>query len=616
MDAIGKVVCRSTCASAILILLLAASAVAAPMGGGATSAPAAYTAGGSGGAALTETEPGNSGPRAGEAQRGRDEGNFVANDASIGTLLDALSGRMKRPVIVSAKAKRKHVTGEFDLERPIALLKQLSQSMSLIWYDDGSSIYVYDNSEIKSAIVSMQTATVRNVRDFISQARLEDPAFPIRGGEFAMTFYITGAPIYVNLVTAAARYLDSLHDGVNAEKQVVKVVPLRNSFVGDRTYTLRDKTQTVPGMATVLNQIYGNGRKASVVGPDPRPLDEKASPDKPNRGAARQDRAFSLSDPLPGPDVSASLKDAAAPVEATTSVPAEEGVRALAYADTNSIVLAGPLDKVNDMEALIHRLDMQKRQIELSLWIVDIRKNMIDQLGVNWEGALGFGQASIGLNNTHNASTLDGAKFLASVTAMSQRGDATIVSRPIVLTQENVQASFDNNQTFYTKLVGERSVQLEHVTYGTLVSVLPRLSENAADVEMDVNIEDGDADILSSDSQQSGDGTLPLVNRTEINTVARVPRDKSLLIGGYTRDDVTRSHFRIPGLASIPLIGGLFRGRSERHNQVVRLFLIQPKLLAFGDHWRGGQTWQPGDIESNHELSGTVQMLQPYMEAN
>ncbi|AJC23523.1 type III secretion system outer membrane ring subunit SctC [Pandoraea pulmonicola] len=610
----GKVVCRSTCTSAIL--LLTASAVAAPTGSSAPNAPVAYAADGSGSAAPADTEPGSGGARAGVAQRGREEGNFVANDASIETLLDALSGRMKRPVIVSAKAKRKHVTGEFNLERPIALLRQLSQSMSLIWYDDGASIYVYDNSEIKSAIVSMQSATVRNVRDFISQARLEDPAFPIRGSEFATTFYITGAPIYVNLVTAAAKYLDSVHDGVNAEKQVVKIVPLRNSFVGDRTYTLRDKTQVVQGMATVLNQIYGGGRKASVVGPSPRQLDEKASPDKSSRDATRQDRSFSLSDPLPGPDVPTPLKGSAASSDSITSVPAEEGVRALAYSDTNSIVLAGPLDKVNDMEALIHRLDMQKRQIELSLWIVDIRKNMVDQLGVNWEGVLGFGQASIGLNNTRNASTLDGAKFLASVTAMSQRGDATIVSRPIVLTQENVQASFDNNQTFYTKLVGERSVQLEHVTYGTLVSVLPRLTENADDVEMDVNIEDGDADVFSSDSRQSSDGMLPLVNRTEINTVARVPRDKSLLIGGYTRDDVTRSNFRIPGLASIPLIGGLFRGSSERHNKVVRLFLIQPKLLALGDSWRGGQSWQPGDIASNDELRGTVQMLRPYMETN
>jgi type III secretion protein C len=588
------------------------------MGGSAPNAPVAYAADGSSSAAPADTEPGSGGVRAGVAQHGREEGNFVANDASIETLLDALSGRMKRPVIVSAKAKRKHVTGEFNLERPIALLRQLSQSMSLIWYDDGASIYVYDNSEIKSAIVSMQSATVRNVRDFISQARLEDPAFPIRGSEFATTFYITGAPIYVNLVTAAAKYLDSVRDGVNAEKQVVKIVPLRNSFVGDRTYTLRDKTQVVQGMATVLNQIYGSGRKASVVGPGPRQSDEKATPDKPNRDATRQDKSlsFSLSDPLPAPDVSTPLKGAAASSDSVTSVPAEEGVRALAYSDTNSIVLAGPLDKVNDMEALIHRLDMQKRQIELSLWIVDIRKNMVDQLGVNWEGVLGFGQASIGLNNTRNASTLDGAKFLASVTAMSQRGDATIVSRPIVLTQENVQASFDNNQTFYTKLVGERSVQLEHVTYGTLVSVLPRLTENADDVEMDVNIEDGDADVFSSDARQSGDGMLPLVNRTEINPVARVPRDKSLLIGGYTRDDVTRSNFRIPGLASIPLIGGLFRGSSERHNKVVRLFLIQPKLLALGDSWRGGQSWQPGDIASNDELRGTVQMLRPYMETN
>ncbi len=52
-----------------------------------------------------------------------------------------------------------------------------------------------------------------------------------------------------------------------------------------------------------------------------------------------------------------------------------------------------------------------------------------------------------------------------------ETGDGGFAS--VLLTQENVPAIFDNNRTFYTKLIGERNVALEHVTYGTMIRVLP-----------------------------------------------------------------------------------------------------------------------------------------------
>ncbi|MHA7459267.1 SctC family type III secretion system outer membrane ring subunit BsaO, partial [Burkholderia pseudomallei] len=189
-----------------------------------------------------------------------DERHFVANDASISVLLNALSGRLHKPIVASEKVRRKHVTGEFDLAQPRALLARLGESMSLLWYDDGASIYIYDNSEIKNAVVSMRHATVRNLRDFIRQTRLYDPRFPVRGDDLSNTFYVTGAPVYVNLVAAAARYLDEVRSNEASDRQVVRVVQLHNSFVVDRQYTLRDKEVDIPGMATVLGRIFGPAR--------------------------------------------------------------------------------------------------------------------------------------------------------------------------------------------------------------------------------------------------------------------------------------------------------------------------------------------------------------------
>ncbi|NOK47608.1 EscC/YscC/HrcC family type III secretion system outer membrane ring protein [Burkholderia thailandensis] len=599
-------------------LLMTGAAFAAPTDAAPSAdAPAAASA-------TLDTQDGDAPPARAPQD---DERHFVANDASIGVLLNALSGRLHKPVVASEKVRRKHVTGEFDLSQPRALLARLGESMALLWYDDGASIYIYDNSEIKNAVVSMRHATVRNLRDFIRQTRLYDPRFPVRGDDLSNTFYVTGAPVYVNLVAAAARYLDEVRSNEASDRQVVRVVQLHNSFVVDRQYTLRDKEVDIPGMATVLGRIFGPARQGT-------PAAAADATARGGAGGAAGKPAFSLADALPAPlgagnapggAGSANSTNPANPTNAAgpmggaaggVALPASDGVRAVAYPDTNSVILVGRLDKVQDMEALIRSLDVEKRQIELSLWIIDIRKSRLDQLGIDWQGALNAPGIGVGFNNRGgNVTTLDGTKFLASVAALSQTGDATVISRPIVLTQENVPATFDSNQTFYAKLIGERTVQLDHVTYGTPVNVLPRLTRDASQVEMIVDIEDGNTDGATSDGQIVIDNnTMPLVNRTEINTVARVPHEMSLLIGGNTRDDVTRRTFRIPGLASLPLIGGLFRGHSDRHEQVVRVFLIQPKLLRAGAAWPDGQPWESGGPADNATLRATVQMLKPYMD--
>ncbi|VEB43321.1 type III secretion system outer membrane pore InvG [Chromobacterium violaceum] len=162
--------------------------------------------------------------------------------------------------------------------------------------------------------------------------------------------------------------------------------------------------------------------------------------------------------------------------------------------------------------------------------------------------------------------------------AMTSKKKANVVSRPVVLTQENIPAIFDNNRTFYAKLEGERSVDLQHVTYGTLISVLPRFAADGQ-IEMSLSIEDGSQARAPDYSSDNKDAGLPEVGRTRISTVARVPQGKSLLIGGFTRDASERGEGKVPLLGDLPLVGGLFRYQSAKQTNTVRVFLIQPREI-------------------------------------
>lgn len=487
---------------------------------------------------------------------------FEAREQSARTFFSELSGSLGKPVIVSKAAATKRIGGTFDLRTPQQTFERISVQMGLIWYSDGQAIYLYDASEIKSAMASLQTLTVAKLLEFLKQSGLHDARYPLRT-DGLRTFHVSGPPIYVDLVLQAAGLMDNQRSELLLGKQQIGVIHVRNTFVNDRLYELRDDKVTIPGLATVIEALL-RGEKHEVetsVAQAPEPRARGAMPVFPLEGLAS----------------TASEQDPTAPRVIAREV-AAGNIRVVAYPDTNSLLVKGLPEQVRFIENLVNALDTPKRHVELSLWIIDLHKDELNQLGINWQGAVKSGGTFSASLNAGSATTLDGGSFVTQVMAMERTQRANVVSRPVILTQENVPAIFDNNRTFYAPLVGERSVDLQHVTYGTLVSVLPRFAQ-ADEIEMSLNIEDG-SEVDSGQGERLG--ALPTVGRTRISTVARVPQGKSLLVGGFTRDDHGEQIGRVPVLGSIPWIGRLFSYRQNRSANTVRVFLIQPKEIRDG----------------------------------
>lgn len=494
---------------------------------------------------------------------------YVAREQGARVFFTELSGPLGKPVIVSKAAAAKRISGEFDLSSAQRTFERISAQMGLIWYSDGQTIYLYDASESKSSIASLHTLTVTRLQAFLQRSGLQDSRYPLRH-DGLRTFHVSGPPIYVDLVLQAARLLDDQRSELLSGKQQIGVIQVRNTFVSDRKYELRDEKVTIPGMATVIEMLL-RGEQAAVE-PSVQKTADEAMATFPLEGLASTD-----ADPL-------------APRIIAREV-AAGNIRVVAYPDTNSLLVKGLPEQVRFIENLVAALDTPKRHVELSLWIIDMHKDELNQLGINWQGAVKTsGKFSASLN-AGSATTLDGASFVAQILALEQTNRANVVSRPVILTQENVPAIFDNNRTFYAPLVGERTVDLQHVTYGTLVSVLPRFAQ-AQEIEMSLNIEDGNE--IERPGQGERPDALPTVGRTRISTVARVPPGKSLLVGGFTRDDNSEQIGRIPVLGSIPWIGRLFSYRQSRSANTVRVFLIQPREIV--------DALAPGAVETPAQL--------------
>ncbi|WP_413483066.1 type III secretion system outer membrane ring subunit SctC [Morganella psychrotolerans] len=499
------------------------------------------------------------------------EEQYVAKETRLDHFFDALAGKLDVMIITSEAVKKKKISGTFDLSDPQAALSRMLKTMALVSYRENRTLYIYNSNEVESSMLALNTVTRSELTAFLQQTGLFDARYPLKSDLQQQILYITAPPRYMSLIRSAVDALEAQYSvqeqGMNPEDEHIQLVKLENSFVQDREITSRGKSQVLPGVASALRELL-NGGTAAKTGLIPR--DE----------------------------------------EQAQALPAEtvwlggERIRIVPLQGENSLLLKGNRNALNLINQLIKQLDVAKPQIELSLWIIDVSKNETDQLGINWQADYGGGKMKVAFNLSE-LNQFTGFSFFSKIRALSEKGRANMVSRPIILTQDNTPAVFDNNTTFYTMLLGERVSSLESITYGTKVSVTPRIANQKKSVEMIIELEDGaqKKELTGSNEQ----GMLPVINRTNISTIARVAQGNTLLIGGYTRENTHHHKDKVPLLGDIPLAGRLFQFESVKTEKMVRLFLLQPRILQ-QDFFR--DTEVTGHIPFSNENKQGIKMMQ------
>lgn len=527
---------------------------------------------------------------------------FVASKEPVEALFTALGSEIHKPFLLSRKIRQYKVSGDFDLSHPFEVLDRVASTLGLIWYYDGQVVYVYDGAEASSVMLSIEPAQVDDLVAFLKDSALYDKRFPIRYGSGTGVAYVSGPPKYVDIVQNAARMLHTHRIEVQAgdETRHVEIVRLRHAFVGNRDYQRRDAQYEVAGLAQVLAQAFGNGLVDVRVAGGPQAGADQAPPPgagdlPPGPNLAMPPGVAQM--PAMNPALPLGTVQASEPEINVLTSAGQTPLRVVAYASTNSLLLEGTDRQIAMARRLIAQLDVPRDQVELSLWVIDVQKQDLDELGAQLSANANLGGVELGFNPTAlgqgaTLSHLQTQHFIASVTALSQRNKARIVSRPILLAQDNSPAIFDNSRSFYVKVHGERTANLYKVTYGTMIDVVPHVVDANGRIEMELGIEDGN----SSSAGEGSNLELPIVSSTRISTVARVQHAQSILVGGYTQDQTDERLRKIPLLGDIPVVGNLFRYRTNSASQSVRLFLIQPRLLADDNQFDVHRTAMPKDV--------------------
>lgn len=275
---------------------------------------------------------------------------------------------------------------------------------------------------------------------------------------------------------------------------------------------------------------------------------------------------------------------------------------------TNSVLIRDLPERLEQYQTLIDRLDIKPRLVEIEAHIIEVDDNALKQIGVDWRAHNSHIDLQTG-NGLHSASSYNGTLnptftsngdgttvintapigasltavlgnagryLLARVDALQQANLARIDASPKVATLSNAEAVMDHKTRFFVKVAGYTSADLYSVSTGVSLRVRPLVVEEdgRTQIKLEVHIEDGQVTDKLVDN-------IPVVTTSTISTEAFVGQNESLLIAGYRTDSSSNLETGIPVLSKIPLIGGLFRYRSDQRSHMERIFLLSPRIIEF-----------------------------------
>jgi len=486
-----------------------------------------------------------------------------------------------------------------------AVFKSIADSNGLVAYYDGSVTFIYKTREISSRYFEIDPARVDAFREATIGFGLPDAndSLQIKAATGVVT--AKGTPRFLDqlaqLSTALVRRPRTA--AAAPPRTTLRFFSLKYAWAADTTFTVGNQRTVVPGVATILNQLLGEGDSAgsttTFVPPAVTGLRGKGLAALGNRLTAASQGASGAG----GYGSTMESDDSAQP-----SAPARSAFRsAVEGGDTprivadpyrNALIIRDAPDRMQAYEELVRKLDVESQIIQLDATVIDIDKSRVRQLGIDWTYQHGNTAAAFGggvhpldaLNQLAglqvNSIITDASTFTARLNALEQEGVTNIVQRPQVVTLNDAEAVIESTQSVYVPVSGAFDEDLFGVIAGTVLRVTPHIivDNGRQRIRLLVTIEDGNIQVTDQPTTGANGQTLlrpvPSVVRNAVNTQAIIDVGQGLLLGGLNRRESTRTTSKIPLLGSIPLLGRLFRSDITKRDTTERLFLISPQIIA------------------------------------
>ncbi|MBV7394463.1 secretin N-terminal domain-containing protein [Mameliella sediminis] len=284
-------------------------------------------------------------------------------------------------------------------------------------------------------------------------------------------------------------------------------------------------------------------------------------------------------------------------------------IRIVPEPGTNSLLISAPADRMHEIVAMVHHLDRRPTQVLVEAVIFEMSVDGFADLSVQF-GAI-LNDAIIGgvqfalegrpsltslvstvLNgdvaNPGNGGVIGGRSGDAQtgiaglLTAIAETRSTRLLSTPSILTLNGQEAEIvvAQNVPFVTgqfSQVGQGAVSepfqtIERQDVGLTLNVTPQIN---ADGTVRLVIKQEVSNLTNATSSAGGEITA----KRALSTTVLVRDGNVIMLGGLLENGFGSNSQRVPGVSKLPLVGGLFRGKSGTKNQRVLLVMLRPRIV-------------------------------------
>ena len=166
----------------------------------------------------------------------------------------------------------------------------------------------------------------------------------------------------------------------------------------------------------------------------------------------------------------------------------------------------------------------------------------------------------------------------ALIKMLQNQTEAKIISNPFILATNNYSSSIvvgETRRIAATSITNSNNQQQSYTSDSAQISVkiTPQINNDDM-ITLTINLENSQFTSPSGDSISAGNK----ITRS-LNTSVLVKNKEMIALGGLTYDASSESEQRVPFLASIPIIGNLFKSKSIEKTRSVLVIFIEPKIV-------------------------------------
>ena len=450
--------------------------------------------------------------------------------------------------------------------------------------------------DLEQVFASEQDGPTKGVVRFIANRRLRS------------ILVITSRPAYL---TKAETWIRNFDKVARATEKQVHVYHVQNrpaaevAILLQRVYASQEQTRPVavtglepPAVITQTAPAAAQPAPAATPGPLPQPL--------PGPPAVTGAPPVSI-----GPGPSGAPNPSPAPVDSgpvaalpaadprtgrpltTGSLPDDDRaarIRIVADETNNSLVITATSGEYRRLKNTLTKIDVAPAQVMLEATIAEVTLNDQLKFGLRWYFARG--QSQFRLTDSVLGAVapafpgfsyfLNTPNVQVAINALSSITDVNIVSSPTLMVLDNKRAVLQVGDEVPVAtqsavgVVAPGAPVVNSIAFrstGIILGITPRISDNGR-VLLDIEQEVSDVVPTTSSTIDS-----PTIQQRRVRTTVAVNDGESLVLAGLIQDKSTRDRQAVPLLGGIPVVGNLFKNKTDTIRRTELLIAITPRIV-------------------------------------